>query len=62
MKKSDVRILLPTVFFFGSVLALASELILVLVPGNFLSTNSLLGLIGAPIIALYLIRDQKGLQ
>lgn len=62
MKKSDVRILLPTVFFFGSFLALSSELILVLVPGNFLSTNSLLGLIGAPIIALYLIRDQRRLH
>ena len=62
MKKSDVRILLPTVFLGGSFLALFSELILVLIPGNFLSTNSLLGLIGAPIIGLYLFRDQRRLQ
>ncbi len=58
-KKSDVRIILPAAFLVGSLLALLTELVLILLPGHFLATNSLLGLIGAPMIGLYLLKNQR---
>ncbi len=59
MKKSDVRVVLPSVFFIGSLLALFTEWVMILLPGHFLGTNALLGLIGAPVIGYYLIKNQK---
>jgi len=59
LKRSDVRLTLPAAFLTGSLLALLTEVILILLPGNFLGTNSLLGLIGAPVIGFYLLKNQK---
>ncbi len=59
MKRSDIRLVMPAVFFVGSSLALFTELILIFTSQYSLATNSILGLIGAPIIALYLYRDRR---
>jgi iron complex transport system permease protein len=61
IKKSDVKIILPAVFLVGSILALFTELILIFTNQYSLATNSILGLIGAPIIALYLFKERRGL-
>lgn len=59
IKRSDIRLVMPAVFFVGSSLALFTELILIFTSQYSLATNSILGLIGAPIIALYLYRDRR---
>lgn len=59
IKRSDVRVLLPAVFFTGAILALITEIILVFGSEYSLATNSILGLIGAPIIALYIYRERR---
>lgn len=59
MKRSDIRLVMPAVFFVGSSLALFTELILIFTNEYSLATNSILGLIGAPVIALYLYRDRR---
>ncbi|AUN96798.1 iron ABC transporter permease [Bacteriovorax stolpii] len=59
MKRSDIRLVMPAVFFVGSSLALFTELILIFTSEYSLATNSILGLIGAPVIALYLYRDRR---
>jgi iron complex transport system permease protein len=61
VKKSDLRIVLPSVFMVGSILALLTEFILIFTNQYSLATNSILGLIGAPIIALYLFKARRGL-
>lgn len=59
IKKSDVRFVMPAAFFIGSSLALFTEFILISTSQYSLSTNAILGLIGAPIIALYLFKERR---
>lgn len=59
IKRSDIRFVMPAVFLVGSILALFTELILIFTGQYSLSTNSILGLIGAPVIALYLIKERR---
>lgn len=59
IKRSDIRVLMPAVFFTGAILALITEVILIFGSSYSLATNSILGLIGAPIIALYLYRGRR---
>lgn len=59
LKKSELSILLPGVFFIGSLLALLAESILVLLPASALSVNAILGLIGAPVIIIYLYHQRE---
>ncbi len=63
IKNSDARVVLPLSFMIGSCLALLTELILVF-SGAYalsasLSTNAMLGIIGAPVIAVYLLKSRK---
>lgn len=59
LKKSQLQLILPGVFLTGAFLALFTELVLVLTPTLSLSVNAILGLIGAPIIVLYLVKDRS---
>jgi iron complex transport system permease protein len=59
IKKSDIRLVMPATFLMGSLLALFTELILIFTSKYSLATNSVLGLIGAPIIALYLYKARR---
>ena len=59
IKKSDIRFVMPAVFLIGSILALFTELILIFSSSYSLSTNSILGLIGAPVIAVYLFKERR---
>ena len=59
IKKSDIRLVLPAVFLVGSILALSTELILIFTSIYSLTTNSILGLIGAPVIAIYLFKERR---
>jgi iron complex transport system permease protein len=58
-KKSQLSILLPAVFFIGVILAFVAETVITLTPSWSISVNAIMGLIGAPVIILYLYR-QKG--
>lgn len=58
-KRSDIRLVMPVVFLVGSSLALFTELILIFTSQYSLATNSILGLIGAPVIALYLYKERR---
>lgn len=60
LKRAQLIHLMPASFFMGALLAVFTELILVLTPGLSISVNAILGLIGAPVIVFYLYR-QKGL-
>lgn len=59
LKRSDIRVVMPAVFLVGSSLALFTELILIFTSQYSLATNSILGLIGAPVIALYLYKERR---
>ncbi len=59
IKRSDIRLVMPAVFLVGSSLALFTELILIFTSEYSLATNSILGLIGAPVIALYLYKERR---
>lgn len=59
IKRSDIRFVMPAVFLVGSILALFTELILIFTSAYSLSTNSILGLIGAPVIAIYLFKERR---
>lgn len=59
IKRSDIRLVMPTVFLVGSILALFTELILIFTSPYSLTTNSILGLIGAPLIAIYLYKERR---
>lgn len=59
IKRSDIRLAMPAVFLVGASLALFTELILVFTSQYSLATNSILGLIGAPVIALYLYKERR---
>lgn len=59
IKRSDIRLVMPAVFLVGSSLALSTEIILIFTSEYSLATNSILGLIGAPVIALYLYRERR---
>lgn len=59
IKRSDIRFVMPAVFLVGSILALFTELILIFTSPYSLTTNSILGLIGAPVIALYLFKERR---
>ena len=59
LKRSDAHFLLPVCFLMGSLLALLTELILIFTHEYSLATNSILGIIGAPIIAFYLLKKNK---
>lgn len=59
IKRSDIRLVMPAVFLIGSILALLTELILIFTSPYSLTTNSILGLIGAPVIALYLYKERR---
>lgn len=59
IKRSDIRLVMPAVFLVGSILALFTELILIFTSPYSLTTNSILGLIGAPLIALYLYKERR---
>jgi iron complex transport system permease protein len=61
IKRSDIRWVMPAVFLVGSSLALFTELILIFTNQYSLATNSILGLIGAPIIAVYLYKERRTL-
>lgn len=60
-RQSDARIILPAAFLMGSTLALLTEAVLIFSSDYSLSTNSLLGIIGAPLIGLYLYRSRRSL-
>lgn len=59
LKRSQLNILLPAVFFIGALLALVAETVLVFTPSLSISVNAILGLIGAPVIVLYLYRQRE---
>jgi iron complex transport system permease protein len=59
IKRSDIRLVMPAVFLVGSILALFTELILIITSPYSLTTNSILGLIGAPLIAIYLYKERR---
>lgn len=59
LKCSKLGVLLPAVFFTGAILALIAESILVFVPTISISVNAILGIIGAPVIVLYLYRQRE---
>ena len=59
IKKSDIRFVMPAVFLVGSILALSTELILIFTSTYSLTTNSILGLIGAPVVAIYLFKERR---
>jgi iron complex transport system permease protein len=55
----DHRLLVPAVFLMGAVLAMSAELLLSLWPYFTLPLNAVLGLLGAPIVILYLLRRRS---
>ncbi|MBY0415106.1 MAG: iron ABC transporter permease [Bdellovibrionales bacterium] len=59
IKRSDIRGVMPAAFFVGGILALFTEFVLIFTSQYSLATNSILGLIGAPIIALYLYKGRR---
>lgn len=59
IKQSDVRLVLPSAFMIGGILALFTEFILIFTSSYSLAANSILGLIGAPVIALYFYRQRR---
>jgi iron complex transport system permease protein len=59
IKSSKLNSLLPAVFLIGAMLALIAEFVLVLTPSFSFSVNAVLGLIGAPVIVLYLYRQRE---
>ncbi|MEA9356588.1 iron ABC transporter permease [Bacteriovorax sp. PP10] len=59
IKRSDISLVMPAVFLVGSILALFTELILIITSPYSLTTNSILGLIGAPLIAIYLYKERR---
>lgn len=61
VKRSDHRVIMIATFFVGAMLGLVTESALVATSDYSLTTNSILGLIGAPIIALYLLKDRRSL-
>lgn len=54
LKNNNAHYLIPASFLFGSILALSTSMILVFATEYSLAANAILGLIGAPIIAVYL--------
>jgi iron complex transport system permease protein len=61
LKQSDLRFIMPATFLVGAILALFSESILIFTSEYSFATNSILGLIGAPIIALYFLKERRSL-
>lgn len=59
LKRSQLNLLLPATFMIGAILALVAESVLVLAPSSSISVNAVLGLIGAPVIVLYLYRQRE---
>jgi iron complex transport system permease protein len=59
IKRSDISLVMPAVFLVGSILALFTEFILIITSPYSLTTNSILGLIGAPLIAIYLYKERR---
>jgi iron complex transport system permease protein len=59
IKHSDIRLVLPSAFMIGGILALFTEFILIFTSSYSLAANSILGLIGAPVIALYFYRQRR---
>lgn len=59
LKRSQLNVLLPAVFFIGAILAFLAETVIVLTPSWSISVNAILGLIGAPVIVLYLYRQRE---
>lgn len=59
LRRSQVSILFPVVFFLGTFLAFIAEAAMVLVPSFSISVNAILGLIGAPIIVFYLYQQRE---
>lgn len=59
LKSSDAKFVLPATFIIGSSLALLTEVLLIFSQGYSLSTNALLGMIGAPVIAVYLLNNRR---
>lgn len=59
IRRSDARLILPVSFLMGSSIALLTEVILFISHEYSLATNSILGLIGAPVIALYLFKARR---
>ncbi len=59
IKNSDAKFVLPLSFLIGSSLALMTELVLVFSGSYSLSTNAMLGIIGAPVIAFYLLKARR---
>ena len=59
IKQSNSFYLLPIVFLTGSFIALISEFIIIFVSRYSFNTNTILGLIGAPLIAFYLYQSRK---
>lgn len=59
LKRSQLNFLLPASFLIGALLAFIAETALVLAPTFSISINAVLGLIGAPVIVLYLYRQRE---
>lgn len=59
LRRSQLNLLLPATFMIGSILAFVAESVLVLAPSSSISINAVLGLIGAPVIVLYLYRQRE---
>lgn len=59
LKRSQLKVLLPAAFLIGSILAFVAESVLVLLPTFSISINAVLGLIGAPVIVIYLYRQRE---
>lgn len=59
LKRSRLNILLPAAFLIGALLAFIAETVLVLAPSSSISINAILGMIGAPVIVLYLYRQRE---
>lgn len=59
LKRSQLSVILPGVFFIGAILAFIAESSIVLLPMWSVSVNSILGLIGAPVIVFYLYRQRE---
>lgn len=59
LKRSQLSELIPAVFFIGAILAFIAETVIVLTPSWSISVNAILGLIGAPVIVLYLYRQRE---
>ena len=59
IKRSQLKVLVPVVFLIGSLLAFFTEVVLVFFPTQSISVNAILGIIGAPVIILYLYRQRE---